>query len=81
MPIKHRIGYDIINTYKEEELQKMYINEGMPPSEAKIKARTLCLALNKMAASERRLWERIRDNEMCVGGEPEYHDGWFEEED
>uniref|UniRef100_A0A6M3LRC9 Uncharacterized protein n=1 Tax=viral metagenome TaxID=1070528 RepID=A0A6M3LRC9_9ZZZZ len=72
MPLKNKIGYDVIETYREDELAQMYIKEGLPTKEAKIKARQLALSINKMASSERRFWKRVRENEMCVGTDPKF---------
>ena len=70
MPIKNKIGYDTIDTYTEEELVRVYKKEGLGLPEAKIKAREVFLAINKMASSERRLWASVRENEITVGADP-----------
>lgn len=71
MSIKHRIGYDTHTLYSVKELTDMYICDGEDPIQAGVKAKEIYRALNEMRSSERRLWKRVRDNEMTNGLEPE----------
>jgi len=72
MPRKNRIGYDIIETYTEDEVLGMYRLEGLDGEPAKQLAHTVSLTLNNMVAKERRFWKEVRSNEMIVGLDPEY---------
>ena len=72
MPNKNRVGYDTIETYEEHEIEKMFLDEGMSPKEAHSKAIELTKAIKNMYQKERRFWNSVRANEMCVGLEPLY---------
>lgn len=71
MPLKRRIGYDIHLLYSKEEIERMYIHDGMEPTQARVKALEIWRALNNMRFADRQLWKRVRENEMTDGLEPE----------
>jgi len=71
MPLKRRIGYDIHLLYSKEEIERMYIYDGMELPQARIKALEVWRALNNMRFADRQLWKRVRENEMTDGLEPE----------
>lgn len=70
MPIKHKIGYDVHTLYSKSELTNMYIKDGMDLLQARVKAKEIYRVLNEMRSSERRLWKRVRENEITDGLEP-----------
>lgn len=71
MPLKRRIGYDIHLLYSKEEIEKMYVQDGMEPTQAHGKALEVWRALNNMRFADRQLWKRVRENELTDGLEPE----------
>jgi hypothetical protein len=60
-------GYDSSPVYSEAELERMYVKEGKTSEEAKKMARKVHLAMDYMKTKERRLWDKVRDNEIRVG--------------
>ena len=69
MPIFEKTdGYDAIISYSEEEIARMYIEEGVNPSKAYIDAKKIRREIKRLNTQEQRFWKRVRRNEDAIGG-------------
>ena len=59
-----RIGYDRLAIYTKEELEELYIKQGLTPEEASKLAEVLYKELESSTEAERKLWRKVRKREQ-----------------
>lgn len=71
MKVKTSLGYDPIIHYTVEEIEKMYLLEGVPTNEARARAIVTKREIDKLNFDEQNLWRKVRKNERHLTPEEE----------
>ena len=57
-------GYDPLYNYTPDEIEQMYLAQGVPSQEAKERSLVVAREIERMNKAEQRLWKKVRKHEQ-----------------
>jgi hypothetical protein len=57
-------GYDPLFDYTPEEIEQMYVAEGIPLEEARERSKVIAREIIRLNRAEQRLWKKVRKHEQ-----------------